>query len=127
MVFDGREQPNFAENPQVVELVRLPQRPSVGAWRLIAIAPVHDQGFGVPDWYQGERPAAFMARAELNVMTQRQIVCAAEGNGYVTVEKSRRHLRCLSWDHLLRCHKRSAESIRLWIADRSLPECAMEA
>ena len=79
VVFDGREQPNFSENPQVVDLIRLPQRPSAAAWRKIATAPIHEQGFGVPDWYVGERPLALWLGQELNVHGQARIILRRRG------------------------------------------------
>ncbi|WP_170157070.1 FtsK/SpoIIIE domain-containing protein [Roseimicrobium gellanilyticum] len=74
VVFDGREQPNFSENPQMVDLIRLPHRPDETAWRKIAVAPVHEQGFGVPDWYAGERPMALWVGQELNVHGQARVI-----------------------------------------------------
>jgi len=74
VVFDGQEQPNFSENPQVLDLIRLHQRPSVDTWRKIATAPANEQGFGVPDWFAGERPMALWLGQELNVHGQARIV-----------------------------------------------------
>ena len=74
VVFDGREQPNFSENPQVVDLIRLPKRPTGERWREIAVASVHQQGFGVTDWYEGEYPMALWVGQELNVHGQARVI-----------------------------------------------------
>ncbi len=123
VVFDGREQPNFVENPQVVKLVRLPKRPTAEAWRLIAIAAANDQGFSVPDWYQGERPVALWLGQELNVHGQARIVLRrrAMENLLLVGENLGVTYGILAGIICSVVINGEPESVRLWIADRSLP------
>ena len=74
VVFDGQEQPNFIENPQVADVLHIPHRPNRVEWRRRAMAPVHEQGFGVDDWFDGERPLALWLGQELNVHGQTHVV-----------------------------------------------------
>ncbi len=70
VVFDGQEQPNLIENPQVVDLLRRPSRPTPEEWRLVAGSSMKDQGFAVPDWFHGERPVALWLGQEPSVYGQ---------------------------------------------------------
>lgn len=74
VVFDGQEQPNLIENPQVVDLLRRPTRPDPEEWRQVAGLSMKEQGFAVPDWFHGERPLALWLGQELSVYGQAIVV-----------------------------------------------------
>lgn len=128
VVFDGREQPNFSENPQMVDLIRLPQRPSAAAWRKIATAPVHEQGFGVPDWYAGERPLALWLGQELNVHGQARIILRRRGmeNVLLVGENLGAAYGMLATMLSSLAVNEESEGVRIWIVDRALPETPWE-
>ena len=128
VVFDGREQPNFSENPQVVDLIRLPQRPSGAARRKIATAPLHEQGFGVPDWYAGERPLALWLGQELNVHGQAKIILRRRGmeNVLLVGENLGATYGMLATILSSVALNETPEGVRIWITDRALPETPWE-
>ncbi len=74
VVFDGEEQPNFVENPQVADTMHMPRRPTIEEWRKRAKAPIHEQGFGVDDWFDGERPLSLWLGQELNMHGQTHVI-----------------------------------------------------
>jgi S-DNA-T family DNA segregation ATPase FtsK/SpoIIIE len=128
VVFDGREQPNFSENPQVLDLIRMPQRPTAAAWRKIATAPVHEQGFGVQDWYAGERPLALWLGQELNVHGQARIILRRRGmeNVLFVGENLGSAYGMLAAILSSVALNEEPEGVRMWIADRALPETPWE-
>lgn len=123
VVFDGREQPNFSENPQVVDLIRLPQRPSAAAWRKIATAQAHEQGFGVQDWYAGERPLALWLGQELNVHGQARIILRRRGmeNVLIVGENLGTAYGMLATILSSVALNEAPQGVRMWVADRALP------
>ena len=123
VVFDGREQPNLAENPQVVDLIRQPQRPVASEWQKIATASVHEQGFGVLDWYGGERPLAVWIGQELNVHGQALVILRRRGMEnllFVGDNQSAIYgmLAAILSSVVL---NEPTEGVHIWIADRALP------
>ncbi len=58
----------------MLDLIRLPARPDAAGWRQIAVKLVHEQGFGVSDWFAGERPLALWLGQELNVHGQARVI-----------------------------------------------------
>jgi DNA segregation ATPase FtsK/SpoIIIE, S-DNA-T family len=123
VVFDGREQPNFAENPQMVDLIRLSTRPAAAEWKRIATAPIHEQGFGVPDWYEGERPMAFWLGQELNVHGQARVILRrrAMENVLLVGENSNAIYGMLAGMLCSSVISEQPDGLRVFLADRAIP------
>lgn len=129
VVFDGQEQPNIAENPLVIDLLRRPSRPSEEQWRTIATASAHEQGFGVRDWFAGERPVAFWFGQELNVHGQARAILRrrAMENVLLVGENQAAIYGMLAG---LICSVPIGETpsgLRLWILDRAVPGTPWES
>jgi S-DNA-T family DNA segregation ATPase FtsK/SpoIIIE len=74
IVFDGKEQPNLCENPQMTGILDQPRRPNADGWHEIASTPVHKGGLGISDWFEGERPLALWLGQELDVYGHARVV-----------------------------------------------------
>jgi S-DNA-T family DNA segregation ATPase FtsK/SpoIIIE len=123
VVFDGQEQPNIAENPLIIDLLRRQSRPTPEQWRTIATASAHDGGFGVRDWFAGERPLAFWFGQELNVHGQARAILRrrAMENMLLVGENQAAIYGMLAG---LICSVPVGETpvgARLWILDRAVP------
>ena len=123
VVFDGQEQPNYAENPQVVGLLQGGTRPSAEDWRGLAVRPVHEQGLGVEDWYAGEHPLALWLGQELNVHGQARIVLRRRPMENVLIVGDQQPVNYgLVMGILAALPLNTAPAdLRLWIADRAVP------
>jgi S-DNA-T family DNA segregation ATPase FtsK/SpoIIIE len=123
VVFDGQEQPNIAENPLIIDVLRRKTRPTEEQWRTIATASAYEGGFGVRDWFAGEQPVAFWFGQELNVHGQARAILRrrAMENVLLVGENQAAIYGMLAG---LICSVPIGETppgLRLWILDRAVP------
>lgn len=74
VVFDGKKQPNLWDNPQLRRILAESVRPDADIWHDLAITPVHKEGLGISDWFEGERPLPLWLGRELDVHRQSMAV-----------------------------------------------------
>jgi len=123
VIFDGEEQPNFIENPQAIDLLRLNSRPIGDAWQRIATAPVHERGLGASDWFDGEHPVGLWFGQEQNVHGQARIILRRRamenillvGENQAAIYGMLIGIVCSVPVNL------AASRVRLWIMDRAVP------
>jgi DNA segregation ATPase FtsK/SpoIIIE, S-DNA-T family len=123
VVFDGQEQPNIAENPLIIDVLRRQSRPTEEQWRTIATASAHEGGFGVRDWFAGERPLAFWFGQELNVHGQARAILRrrAMENLLLVGENQAAIYGMLAGAICSVPIGEMPSGLRLWILDRAVP------
>lgn len=123
VVFDGEEQPNFLENPQVLDLLSLPARPGGEERRRIATAPVHERGFAVADWFEGEFPLALWAGQELNVHGQACVILRRRpAENLLLVGDNQAAIYGILAGFLCSLPVNvAASALRVWLVDRAVP------
>ena len=123
VVFDGKRQPNLCENPQMMDIIRLPHRPDEEGWRKIAAAPAHRQGLGIMDWFRGERPLCLWLGQELNVHGQAKVILRRRQSENVLLVGDNQMAICGVMTSILVsvAVMEPSSAARVWVMDRAVP------
>ncbi len=123
VVFDGQRQPNFMENPQVLDVLARSARPGGEERRRIATAPVHERGFAVADWFEGEFPLALWAGQELNVHGQACVILRRRpAENILLVGDNQAAIYGVLAGFLCSLPVNvAATALRVWLVDRAVP------
>lgn len=74
IVFDGKAQPVFIDNPFIVSLTHRPSYPTLEEMQKYARLDVQDSGFGIQNWFQAQRPLIAWVGQQFNVRGQAAVV-----------------------------------------------------
>ena len=74
IVFDGKAQPNFIDNPQVEFLLQQNKWLSKDELQEVARRPLHAEGFSVSDWFSAENPKPIWLGQDFSVRGQAMMV-----------------------------------------------------
>ncbi len=74
VIFDGKKQPSLLDNPQFAALLQLPNWPSPDSLAALARKSLWEEGFSIPDWFEGEYPHIAWLGQDFSVRGQARIV-----------------------------------------------------
>jgi len=124
IVFDGKEQPNFTENPYISYLMQQSQWLDHKAWENLARRPIHTGGLDVVDWFAAEHPCVMWLGQEFSVRGQAMIVTRRRIAEHLLIIGGANAVRYGMLASILAslCLNTGPKNAQFLILDRSIPD-----
>lgn len=123
VIFDGKAQPNFIENPQIAFLLERPHRLTSEEWEAFARRPIHEGGLDIVDWFGAEHPNVMWLGQEYTVRGQAKIMLRRRIGEHVLVIGNTNTARYGMLTSMI-CSlaiKSEPKDVQFFILDRSVP------